>query len=161
MSKSDGRLQKWADANAPSDYMLYKDAFWQQISFVRDRVAGLLARTYEQCCDLVDVVSTHCSKSIILPVYHIALPQDRCEFWMRNNFYNWNVSYLGCHPLDCDFLNCFDDSGSYLFCEGMEEWRYGSHANDPSRFTVCVWNDYDLYVFFRAVKKRFGIMPQD
>lgn len=160
-SKSDSRLRRWANENQPSREMLYHDAFRQQIGFIGDRIAGLLSRTHEECCDLVDVVGSHRSKSITLPVYHIVLRQDGAQFWLRNNFHNWNVSAQSARPLCCDFLDCFDDTGSYLFMEGMEDKRFGSYAIGPDRFSVCVWSDCDLYVFFRAVKKFFGIKPAD
>lgn len=156
------RLQKWANENKPSDEMLYKDAYWQQIMFVRDRVAGLLARTYTQYKDLVDVVSVHRSKSITLPVYFIDLKEDGVRIWMRNNFYNWNISVASEKPIVCDFLNCFSDEDySYCFLEGMEDRNFGRYQRNNSKFTVAIFSDYDVYVFFRALKKFFNIVKQD
>ena len=89
-------LQEWANANKPDDKMLWKEAFWDQIIFVRDRVAGILARTYDEYRNLVCVIGTHTSKSIKCPVYRIHLdlkpPAGGVDITMRYNFYNWNIS---------------------------------------------------------------------
>ena len=156
------RLQKWANEHKPSDDMIWKDAYWRQIMFVRDKVAGLLARTYTQYRDLVDVVSTHTSKSIICPVYFIDLNKDGVNIWMRYNYFNWNISVLSDERIDCDFLGCFDDRNhNYCFCEGMEKWKFGTYAESKFRFTVCIDSDYDVYVFFRALKHFLKIVPTD
>jgi hypothetical protein len=165
-SKQESRLQKWWLENQPSEEMLYKEGFKDQIIFVRDTLSSILARTYDEYKDLWDVPSTHRSKSVILPVYHTILKDPKglktLEVWMRNNFYNWNVSVNGNFSLDTiEFYNCFDDSGGYTFCEGMEEWKFGKFSEDISKFTICVNNDYDLYFFFRIIKKVLKINPTD
>lgn len=42
------QLKEWANANQPRENLIYKDGYWDQIVFVRDEVAGLLAKTYEE-----------------------------------------------------------------------------------------------------------------
>lgn len=159
MSKSESRLMKWVAQNEPRSDLIFRDGLYAQVAVVRDRIAGLLARSYEEYCDLVDVAGSHVSKSVTLPVYHIHLPKDGVKVWMRNNFFNWNVSVESKEPLDCNFLNCFDDTGTHLFMEGMERWRFGPYSKNNRQFSVCIFNDYDLYVFFRAIKAKFNILP--
>lgn len=157
MSETD-RLTTWALAHTTSSD--YSEAFWSQVMFVRDKVSGLFARTYEEYRDLVDVVSTHCSRSVTCPVYFIDLPKDGVRIWMRYNFYNWNVSVESERPITCDFLDTFEDDGTYCFCEGMTDKKFGTHKENNKKFTVCIDTDYELYTFFKTFRKFFGIKKE-
>ncbi len=153
-------LREWAANNKPTDDMLWKDAFWQQISLVRYHIAGLLARTYDQFRDMVEVVGTHTSKSITCPVYHIHLNQDGVEIWMRYNFFNWNITIHSDEAINCDFLGVVsDEKYDYCYCEGMEKWKSGKMADSKFKFTVCISSHYDCYTFFRVLKHHLKIVP--
>lgn len=163
MTERKERLQKWANEHAPGDEMLWKNAYWSQIMFVRDKVAGVLARTYEEYRDLVDVVNTHRSKSITCPVYFIDLPKDGVRIWMRYNYYDWNISVESERPITCDFLDTFNDEVGYgyCFCQGMEDKKFGPYKDSNKKFTVCIGDDYEVYTFFRALRKFLGIKKED
>jgi len=154
-------LQEWANENKPDDKMLWKDAYWNQVMFVRDKVAGLLAHTYDEYKSMVRVVGTHNSKSILCPVYFIEL-EEGVRIYMRYNYYNWNISVESLHtPITCDFLGCFSDENyGYCYVEGMEDHKYGTYAENNKKFTVCIHDTYDVYVFFRALKRLFKIVPK-
>lgn len=155
------RLTQWAlDNSKTKDYV---DGFWPQVMFVRGKVASLLARTYEQYRDLVAVVGTHRSKSINCPIFFIDLPKEKVKIWMRYNFYNWNVSVEADMPITCDFLDTFnDDAGyGYCYCEGMEDKKFEPYCKDKRKFTVCIDNDYELYTFFKAMRKFLEIKMED
>jgi hypothetical protein len=163
------RLQKWANDNAPPEEMYWKNAYWSQIIFVRDRVAGTLARTYEEYKDFVGVDGTHTSKSIKCPVYKIDLKVPKfgdkdkiVQIWMRYNYYNWNISIDSEVPLTCDFLNTFNDESGYgyCFCEGMQDKKFGRYRDNNQKFTVCIEDDYVAYTFFRCLKKFLGIKQE-
>lgn len=162
MTEMNEKLQDWFVANQPRDTMMWKKSFEAQVFFVRDRLASILSRTYEQHKDFARVIGTHMSKSIFCPVYKIDLPEDHCTLIMRDNFYDWNISVSSRRPLICNFLGTFDDRNhSRCCCEGMEQYKHGPYANDPQLFTVSIGSDYDLYTFGRVLKDFFKIVPRD
>jgi hypothetical protein len=152
-------LQEWANANKPIAEIFWYQGYWDQIVFVRDRVARILSSTYEEFVKLVDVDGDHTSKGIKLPVYFINLKEYGIRIWMRNNFHNWNVSVISDRPLTCNFLNSFSDKNDYdyCFCEGMEDKKFSRYMHNKRQFTVCVGDNYDMYVFFRALAKFLSI----
>lgn len=155
-------LLQWIDKNRPGDEMIWHNDFFDQVMFVRDKVGGLLARTYEEYRSLVRVVATHYSKSIRCPVYYIHLKRDDVHVWMRYNFFDWNITVRSPKEIDCDFIGCFDDRNHYYcFCQGMEKWKAGLYGDDKRHFTICVNNHYDAYVFFRVLKQFLKIVPED
>ena len=152
------KLQIWANEHEPRDEMIWKKAYWNQIIFVRDQIAGLLSSSYEEYNDLVDVVGSHHSKSIECPVYYLYLKDFGVHIWMRYNFHDWNISIESNKPIECDFLDTFDDCCyRYCFCQGMENKKFGPYESNHARFTVCIHNHYDLYTFFRCLKSFLGI----
>jgi hypothetical protein len=154
------RLTIWALDNLGSEP--HKNCVWDQVLFVRGRLASILARTYEQYYDLWDVVGTHRSKSLNCPVFHAKLEKDGLKIWMRYNFYNWNVSIESERPITCDFIDSFsDDNYNYCYCEGMADKKFGTYNNSNTKFTVCIDHDYDLYTFFRVIRKHLGIKKED
>lgn len=152
-------LREWIESNRPKEEMLWKDAFWEQISFMRSCVGALLAHNGEEYRELVQVVGTHTSKSIVCPIYYIHLEKEKIDIWMRYNFYNWNVTiHSRLKAIDCDFLGVVDDRNyGYCFCEGMEQWKEGPMSNSKFKFTVHISNHYECYVFFRVLRKHLGI----
>lgn len=156
------RLQAWANDNAPSDEMLWKEAYWDQIIFVRDQIAWLLARNYEEFQDLVAVSGTHRSKSIECPVYFLDLKQDGVRIWMRYNYYDWNISIESERPITCDFLDTFHDGDyTYCFCQGMEDKKFQPYKDNNKKFTVCIGDKYNVYTFLKCLKKFLGIKRED
>ncbi len=85
-------IKTWARAHQPSDEMLWKAAFADQVyvfSVVEQAMYGFgpdVATT---------VLSTHTSKSIELPVVHVSLPMFGLEFLARNNSHDWNIAVRG------------------------------------------------------------------
>jgi len=147
------RLTAWALENLSEN-----SPAWSQVMFARDHVASILSRKYEQYRNFWDVVGTHRSKSIILPVFHANLEKDGLRIWMRNNFHDWNISIDSDHPITCDFPDVFsDDNYHYCFCQGMEDHKFGTHTENNQKFTVSIADDYEVYTFFRAIRKHLGI----
>ncbi len=95
-------LQEWAIEHIKSladDEA--RDTHWlggwgTQILFVRDELASLVGSDlyYQQTRELVDVISTHRSKSRTLPVYRISRPDIGLTLYLRCNFYNWKLSVV-------------------------------------------------------------------
>jgi len=160
-------LREWAVDNEPSKEMLWKDAFWKQVIFMRDIIgSSVLARKgdCESVYDLVKVCNTHCSKSIVCPVYYIELTNKNSidwtylKVWARYNFYNWYISIDCDKPIISDFLGVIGDptlkaSG----CEGMSDQEFDCYADNKNRFTVDVYDNYQAYVFFRTIKQQLNI----
>lgn len=156
------RLQAWANAHTPSDEMLWKSSYWDQIIFVRDQIASMLARSYEEYKDLVDVSGEHTSKSITCPVYFIDLKDYGVRIWMRYNYYDWNVSVESERHITCDFLDTFSDNDySYCFCQGMEDKKFSTYKDNDKKFTVCIGDKYNVYTFLKCLKKFLGIKRED
>jgi len=154
------KLQEWANANNPDDNLKWKDSFWRQIIFVRDTIPRVLWREgfdphkwfeeYSNIDDMVQVISTHTSKSIKCPVYQLKF--RGMTFTMRDNFYDWKVSVTSRIPLDIDFEELFDGSKEihHVYCEGMSE-VYGAFDNNKSKFTIELSNDKELWFFFKKI----------
>jgi hypothetical protein len=164
------QLVKWVEANAPAKELLWRDSFFQQTNFVGGLLAWCLTpnwllKKYDRLANRVEVVSAHTSKSVLLPVYSIVTDNgyggEYFSLVFRNNFYNWNVSVEADSPLTAalDFydLGVVSDDQGYCYCEGMENWRYGSRKDDAKRFTCSFANDHDFYVFARALRHHYGL----
>lgn len=136
------KLEAWANAHQPDEKLIYKDGYWDQIIFVRDTLAGLLAATYEEYEALqangITVISSHTSKSVCLPVFNIRLA-DGTAFTLRYNFHNWKVSVDSSRNVDADFMGLFDPVLQIhsVYCEGFpKELVYGPYAESKRQFTV-------------------------
>lgn len=102
-------LQEWINGHPVRDEMLWKGAFGHQVMFVRDRLVSLFGTglDYDQQKEIARVISTHRSKSIELPVYQLARPDQDLRIVLRNNFYNWKMSVLSETPIQADFDGLF------------------------------------------------------
>ena len=78
-------LLQWMRSSEIDDSMCWKNAAERQMCFVRDVLCTNLLKVP------VFVVSTHMSKSILLPVYRFRL-QNGIIVTARENFYGWSVS---------------------------------------------------------------------
>lgn len=150
-------LQEWANDHDPRDTNLsFKDGYWHQIMFVRDKIVGLFTTEYEDYKRFLEnnvrVISTHLSKSVILPVYRITL-NDGTEFTLRYNFYNWKVSVSSPRPVDIDFGDLFNPYNERdilaVYCEGFpEDTVFGCYASNKQQFTVEIATNNILWTFF-------------
>ena len=145
-------IQDWAMQNEPSKEMGWYDGYWNQICFVRDQIGNLLfSGEWEAAREKITVISTHVSKSIVLPVYHIDLRNNYgVEIVMRNNFYDWKISIKSLIHINTDFMNLFKEDSpiSSLYCEGMPEDKvYGMYKHNKNEFTVEIYDQYQLYTF--------------
>lgn len=145
-------LQGWADNNEPLDKMLWKQGYWDQIIFVRDKIASIFASCYEEYIEIrenIRVISTHMSKSITLPVYKV-FTLDGIKLTIRYNFFNWKVSVDSLVDIDCDFGNLFNPEEKIkpIYCEGFKnEWVFDSYKNNKKQFTVEIQTKYELFTF--------------
>jgi hypothetical protein len=139
--------------------MLWKQGYWDQITFVRDKINQLFYTTYEKFKNNpVIVINTHMSKSIVLPVYEINLEHYGLKMIIRNNFYNWKISVISNKHIETDFMNLFqeDEIINPIYCEGFkEEQVFGSYKDNNRQFTIEIRDEYQLYTFMYLLNNYF------
>lgn len=143
-------LQTWANEHVPDDNLIYKEGFWSQIIFVRDRLSSLFYSSYEEKKEnLVQVVSEHTSKSVHLPVYRIEA--NGLTVWLRYNFYNWVVSVKALAPVDNVFMGLIQEDGEEIpdyYAEGFEEkYLFPPYKDGAPEFTIYLYDNYELWAF--------------
>jgi hypothetical protein len=149
-------LQEWFNENQPDEDLIYRKGLDRQVFFVRDTLPSALCANreeYEQGEWVV--ISTHRSKSVVLPVFQIKLPIG-LTITMRDNFYDWKVSVSARAPLCFDVMGLFDPSRELhpVYFEGFpREIIYGSYESDPSRFSVELRNDYLVFTLLWIVAR--------
>ena len=149
--KSWSHLQAWFMGNKPGDNMRYKEAAERQIMFVRDELFSFFP---EKMIKKIEVISTHTSKSIKLPVYHVVL-EDGFEMIMRGNFHDWKISINSPTPIELPekLLSNSTLRGEKIlscYCEGFsEDWIWDSYMENKQKFTIEIGASlYDLHTFF-------------
>ncbi|MBQ8043544.1 MAG: hypothetical protein IJ272_05275 [Clostridia bacterium] len=141
----------WVRVNKPSETLLYAKGFGTQVCFVRDTLYSIFYSYEEAEHNPVMVISTHISKSVRLPVYRIHLKEYNIEIILRYNFHNWIISIDSERPLDFDHMGLFDQTEviTHQYCEGFPKNKvYGCYQDDPTRFTIDITSQYDVYTFF-------------
>lgn len=160
-------LQEWMRQNIldADENLIYKKAGVSQCVFVRDRIHPLCAMEVEVGegwgarydwleAHPVEVISTHSSKSVPLPVYLIEVPGLRLV--MRNNFYDWKVSVESDRPVEDVFhgLVRHGEEIHKVYCEGFQsEWVYGPYTPGAQKFTVSLGGDHELWAFLYLLVK--------
>jgi len=155
-------LQEWISTNIPEEKMYWKNSWRDQVCFVRDDIPSFLTKEYNHESYLtirenITVISTHVSKSILLPVYCIKANGDK--FIMRNNFYDWKVSVETntIHNIDFQKLKIIYDTSKQVkqyLCEGFkDEWVYKPYDEDKRKYTVEINDNFELRLFFWMIQK--------
>lgn len=157
------QLQEWANDNVPDEKLYWKDEFWTQIVFVRDRIARLFAKDYDDLCAIrenrLKVISVHRSKSVLLPVYRLEL-ENGMAFTMRNNFYDWKVSVESPDDVSINFEDLFRQNNTIpsMYCEGFpENLVFGAFPENRRQFTVELSGDFQLYTFLWLISRYHSV----
>lgn len=142
-------LLQWMRSSKIADSMLWKDAAESQMCFVRDVLCTNLLKVP------VFVVSTHTSKSILLPVYRFRL-QNGIIVTARENFYGWVVSIKSPFVINLpeDLVHGDGENGdvTYSFCEGFkDDWVYPYGIKDVRLSTFRVESNYMLWALMREL----------
>lgn len=127
--------EQWLKDNQPQPGMMWNEARLGQINDIR----VLLEETLAAVNPIISVVSTHKSKSIVLPVYLIEIQSQ--QFILRNNFYNWTLSVIRKSDIHYRLRDIIkrDEVISSCYCEGFDsQWTFGSYNMDESQFTCQV-----------------------
>ncbi|HEX2679611.1 MAG TPA: hypothetical protein VHM19_23335 [Polyangiales bacterium] len=163
MDKTD--LRKWFSDHPVDDALYFKEARTEQAQFAR-ALAGLL-RTAPT------VISTHVSKSVLLPVYHIERDDLGLALVLRGNFYNWKLSVISERPIEANFDGLFkttppvepDYTGDALhpvYFEGFPRELIFSYyePSDKRRWSAEIWDRYALWcAVYLVAKAAGGIAP--
>jgi hypothetical protein len=152
-------LQDWFNDNRPADELLWKNGLAEQVIFVRDVIHPLFVPRYEDREEHpVHVISTHRSKSVVLPVFELCTLDwinettrygNRLRLVLRDNFYNWTVSVQATYVND-RFRDLFDREVrvNHVYAEGFVEADvFPPYAEDRSNFTLQLHSKYELYTF--------------
>jgi len=152
------KLADWWPAHPPADTLLWKNGYGHQCSFVLNTLGSMLIKGVDgdpgDLIELVEnsiwVISTHRSKSVELPVFHLKHPTRGLELVMRCNFYNWKVSVISDEPIVDNFYDLFNktDKIDAVYCEGFDPaWIFAPYAENQQQFTLEVGGDFNLYTF--------------
>lgn len=139
-------LKEWTENNAPSEKMRWYEPFYRQVNYVGRTLAVLFGSSVNGEFQLAvpEVVSTHCSKSIICPVSRFILPWG--QVILRYNFFNWNVAVFANRDIEFDWESLIGEGhGNYLFLEGMENYRRPPYPEAKREFCFCVSGDFPCY----------------
>jgi hypothetical protein len=164
------KLQEWISSQTVSDEMLWKGAFGHQMSFIRDRLVPLMAAglVYQASKEIADVISTHRSKSIVLPVVEVTRKDLGLRFTMRENFYNWKLSVLSEKPIEADFTGLFHttppidksytgDPLAGVYFEGFPGDRiFRYYSDDKRKFSAEIWGDYPMWAAVLLIMRSVG-----
>ena len=145
----DAHLQAWFNENHPAKEMIYKEEYSNQCIFVRDNFGTLFHKQLEA----LEVISTHTSKSIKLPVYRAKI--KNVEFIIRHNFYDWKISVNSDVSLKFPFelFSKPEEQINKYDCEGFEkEWIYQPYSKNNKKFTVQVHSTNLMYTFLFLTK---------
>jgi hypothetical protein len=167
-------LQQWVDKHPVRDEMLWKGGAEGQIAFVRDSLlpvfaSGLTFDHYEDYKKMVTVIGSHTSKSIKLPVFQLARPDQDLTIVLRDNFMGWKMSVMSETPIEADFSGLFhttppvepDYTGDPLwhgYFEGFPEDRiFGYYTeSDKKKWSAEIQHDEELYTAVFLMMRSLG-----
>lgn len=146
----------WIRVNEPNKKLIYGNQIGRQIVFVRDILGDILTDTSNEYEAFEpQVIATHTSKSVKLPIYQINLEKYGLEIVMKNNFFSWAISIKSENPLDFDMMELFDEKevAPLYLCDGLpSEKIYGSYAQNHAEFTIEMKSEYKVYTLFYLIK---------
>jgi hypothetical protein len=160
------KLQHWLMTHQPSDNMLYKEAWWKYLTFIRSDIIedmfywpmvcnlrGDFEKQKRLMSENYEIVGTHWSKSIEHPV--ILMRYKGAEIVFRYNFYDYEITVISDKELEFpDAL--FDKKKKTFYYQGFPE-KYQiktSYAESKKRFSVELSPQcqYKFYTFMFLLK---------
>ena len=172
---SDNKLQKWISEQLIGDEMRWKGAFGAQMTFIRDHLVPLMGAglIYQEKQTIAEVISTHTSKSILLPVVEVTRGDLGVRFTMRQNFYNWKLSVLSERPVEVDLQGLCHvtppidkaytgDPLADVYFEGFPRDRiYRYYSQDHRKFSLEIWGDEPMWTAVFLIMRSLGaIRPE-
>lgn len=168
MSDVEQKLQMWINEQIVDDKMLWKGAWGEQLQFFRDSITGLFCygMDYEDCDGIATVISTHRSKSIILPVYKLHREDIGLTLVARSNFYDWKLSVISEIPINADFRGLFhttppiepEYTGNELasvYFEGFpKKYIFGYQGENRKQFSASIGQEALWTTIFLILRDR-------
>jgi hypothetical protein len=148
MESLNANIQNWFLENAPSDDMNYKEAWWKNNIFIRDRILKLFPHY------IAEVVGTHYSKSIKCPV--IKTGYKGVEIIWQYNFYDWQIMIKSNKDLKLTNLKLYNADADYLYYQGIpENYKFDRYSKtNKKQFAIDVSGDlFDVYGFALELRK--------
>lgn len=158
-------IDNWAQKNKPSDNMIYKDSFWFWIRFISYTFFDMFFKEYTKDIDdwdkieeiinkQHDIIGSHTSKSILLPV--LKIDYKGVAFVLRYNFYNTEVTVFSDKNININrFSDIFEsDKTTCFYHEGIPS-KYcvdDSYTKNHKIFTFRVSNLYDFYAIMMIIQ---------
>ena len=144
----DTKIQKWFLENEPSDDMRYKDIWWKNNVFIRDRILCLFNSKE------AEVIGTHHSKSIECPV--IKTVYKGIEIIWQYNFYCWQIMVKSPKFINLRNLKLYAADGDYFYYQGIPaEYQFKPYAkSNRQEFAINVYGELmDVWAFALELKK--------
>ena len=144
------KIQNWFIKNEPSEDMLYREEWWKNNIFIRDRLLSLFDSKEAK------IVGTHRSKSIVCPV--IKTVYKGVEIIWQYNFYDWQIMIKSPKKLKLFNLKLYKadgDYGDYLYYQGIPEaYRFNRYSKTNNKeFAINIYGDkLDVYAFAVSLK---------
>ena len=169
MRLQDWAVENWFNTNALDSYN-YKEPALAQLFFVRDYCCSLfgVGLSFEQKQNIVNVISSHRSKSIKLPVYELTRPDMDLKIILRDNFHNWKMSVINSSAIHANFSGLFHTSppidesytGNPLspsYFEGFpSDLIFSYYEKDNKRFSAEIHSNYSLYTAIFLIMQGVG-----
>lgn len=157
----------WIRVNKPDENLTYKDGLGDQVCFVRDTIMrdifyssifGKYEReAYEKFQPMV--ISTHMSKSVLLPVVLMNIEKYNIKIILRYNFYDWKIFIISKDEINCDFKGLFiekDKPINTIYCEGFpKDLVFDRYCDNKKQFTIEINDKYRLYTFMYLLNDYF------
>ncbi len=164
----DVTLSMWMKEQVVDGDMDWKEPFAQQIVFVRDHLTPLVGTglPFEQIGAVANVVSTHESKSIKLPVYDLRRADMGLRLVLRGNFHDWSLSVLSETPITADFSGLFhtrpyvtghQELSKHYFEGFPEKLIFGYYEpGDKRRWSAKLREEYQVYTTAFLIMRALG-----
>lgn len=149
MNKSREQIQAWFNKNEPSNNFSYKQIWWKNNVFIRDRIMELFN-------DSAEIVGTHYSKSIECPV--IKTRYKDVEVIWQYNFYNWQIMIKSKKSLKLNNLELLNADGDYFYYQGIPtNYQFKPYSEENNQeFAICTGHEI-LDVWGFALELKYAI----
>lgn len=169
-------LQEWISSQVVADEMRWKGAFGAQMMFMRDTLRPLIGAglSWRKKQHIAHVISTHRSKSIVLPVVEYRRPDLGLRFVVRENFYNWKLSVVSKEPIDADFDGLFRTTPpidreytgnplSPVYFEGFPaalifDYHHHPGSTIPTQWSAEIWGDQPMWTTIFLIMRSLGVL---
>lgn len=162
-------LREWMADNIPDDKLRWKKSAQSQFLFFEDLGRAVLVREHWADDEMrkasgTYVISTHTSKSVLLPVVELTTPNG-IVFTLRENFFNYKVSVNSPFAVEVDFFDLFDPTEQPKFFEGFPgdgynatpgegpSRVYGPYADNNKQFSVELHMEWEVFLFVWVIAR--------